>query len=151
MEADIIVVNHSLFFSDLAIRASDPKAAILPNYSSVIFDEAHHLEDVVSNVFGVELSNNKIHSVLNRIIISRKGTAGTGFIADHKDERVQKFQLKDGKILATWGRQGWGPGEFDWVHGVVVDSKGAVYAADTYGQRIQKFVSAVANSTASQK
>ena len=34
----------------------------------------------------------------------------------------------------------WGPGEFDWVHGIVVDSKGAVYAADTYGQRIQKFV-----------
>ena len=30
-------------------------------------------------------------------------------------------------------------GEFDWVHGIVVDSKGAVYAADTYGQRIQKF------------
>ena len=39
-----------------------------------------------------------------------------------------------------WGKQGWGPGEFDWVHGIVVDSKGAVYAADTYGQRIQKFV-----------
>ena len=32
------------------------------------------------------------------------------------------------------------PGEFDWMHGVVVDSKGAVYAADTSGQRIQKFV-----------
>ncbi|HEY7287194.1 MAG TPA: 6-bladed beta-propeller [Vicinamibacterales bacterium] len=74
------------------------------------------------------------------VAISRKGTDGIGFIADHKDERVQKFQLKDGKILATWGKQGWGPGEFDWVHGVVVDSKGAVYAADTYGQRIQKFV-----------
>jgi hypothetical protein len=40
----------------------------------------------------------------------------------------------------VWGKQGWGPGEFDWVHGIVVDSKGAVYAADTYGQRIQKFV-----------
>jgi 6-bladed beta-propeller/NHL repeat len=74
------------------------------------------------------------------VAISRKGTDGVGFIADHKDERIQKFQLKDGKILATWGRQGLGPGEFDWVHGVVVDSKGAVYAADTYGQRIQKFV-----------
>ena len=46
----------------------------------------------------------------------------------------------DGKLVATWGKQGLGPGEFDWVHGIVVDSKGAVYAADTYGQRIQKFV-----------
>jgi hypothetical protein len=74
--------------------------------------------------------------------ISRKGMDGIGWIADHKDERIQKFQLKDGKILATWGKQGWGPGEFDWVHGIVVDSKGAVYAADTYGQRLQKFVPA---------
>ena len=55
-------------------------------------------------------------------------------------ERVHKFSLADGKILATWGSQGLGPGQFDWVHGIVVDSKGAVYAADTYGQRLQKFV-----------
>jgi DNA-binding beta-propeller fold protein YncE len=79
--------------------------------------------------------------------ISRKGTEGIGFIADHKDERVLKFELKTGKILAVWGKQGWGPGEFDWVHGVVVDSKGAVYAADTYGQRLQKFVPAGTGTT----
>jgi DNA-binding beta-propeller fold protein YncE len=72
--------------------------------------------------------------------ISRKGTEGVAFIADHAGERVHKLSLKDGKLLATWGHQGRGPGEFDWVHGVVVDSKGAVYAADTYGQRLQKFV-----------
>ncbi len=72
--------------------------------------------------------------------ISRKGDDGFAFIADHALERMHKLSLKDGKIVATWGKQGLGPGEFDWVHGVVVDSKGAVYAADTYGQRIQKFV-----------
>jgi DNA-binding beta-propeller fold protein YncE len=72
--------------------------------------------------------------------ISRKGDDGFAFIADHALERVHKLSLKDGKLVATWGRQGQGPGEFDWVHGVVVDSKGAVYAADTYGQRLQKFV-----------
>ena len=74
--------------------------------------------------------------------ISRKGDDGFAFVADHALERVHKIQLKDGRILATWGRQGQGPGEFDWVHGVVVDSRGAVYAADTYGQRLQKFVPA---------
>jgi DNA-binding beta-propeller fold protein YncE len=78
--------------------------------------------------------------------ISRKGNDGFAFVADHALERVHKIQLKDGKILATWGKQGWGPGEFDWVHGVVVDSKGAVYAADTYGQRLQKFVPAGSTS-----
>ena len=79
--------------------------------------------------------------------ISRKGDDGFAFIADHKLERVHKIQLKDGKILATWGKQGWGPGEFDWVHGIVIDSKGAVYAADTYGQRLQKFVPSAATSS----
>ena len=72
--------------------------------------------------------------------ISRKGDDGFAYIADHALERVHKLSLKDGKLVATWGKQGLGPGEFDWVHGIVVDSKGAVYAADTYGQRMQKFV-----------
>jgi DNA-binding beta-propeller fold protein YncE len=72
--------------------------------------------------------------------ISRKGTDGFAYIADHLLERVHKMQTSDGKLVATWGSQGLGPGQFDWVHGVVVDSQGAVYAADTYGQRLQKFV-----------
>lgn len=79
--------------------------------------------------------------------ISRKGDDGILWVADHALERVHKLDLKTGKLLATWGKQGWGPGEFDWVHGIVVDSKGAVYAADTYGQRIQKFVRAGGNSS----
>ncbi len=66
-EADIVIANHSLFFADLGIRMSDPKAAILPDYSSVIFDEAHHLEDVASKVFGVEFSNYRVQHILNRI------------------------------------------------------------------------------------
>src|SRR5687767_1620735 len=44
MEADIVVVNHHLFFADLVIRKSDA-GGILPDYSAVIFDEAHELED----------------------------------------------------------------------------------------------------------
>jgi DNA-binding beta-propeller fold protein YncE len=78
--------------------------------------------------------------------ISRKGDDGFGYIADHAGERVHKISLKDGTILATWGKQGLGPGEFDWVHGVVADSRGAVYAADTYGQRLQKFVPGASTS-----
>lgn len=70
------------------------------------------------------------------IPISRKGDDGFAYIADHATEQVHKIQLADGKILATWGKPGRGPGEFDWVHGMVVDSRGGVYAADTYGQRV---------------
>src|SRR5947199_9899265 len=59
MEADIVVVNHHLFFADLAIRKSDV-AAILPDYSAVIFDEAHDLEDVATEYFGFHISNYRL-------------------------------------------------------------------------------------------
>jgi ATP-dependent DNA helicase DinG len=56
MEADLVVVNHHLFFADLAIRKSDV-AAILPDYAAVIFDEAHELEDIATDYFGFHVSN----------------------------------------------------------------------------------------------
>ena len=59
MEADIVVVNHHLFFADLAIRKSDV-AAILPDYSAVIFDEAHDLEDIATDYFGFHVSNYRL-------------------------------------------------------------------------------------------
>jgi ATP-dependent DNA helicase DinG len=58
MESDIIIVNHHLFFADLALRQSDaPDAGILPEFSAAIFDEAHELEAVASDFFGVTVSN----------------------------------------------------------------------------------------------
>ncbi len=59
-ESDIIIVNHHLFFADLAIKqqaANAPDAGILPDVDAVIFDEAHELEDVASSYFGIALSN----------------------------------------------------------------------------------------------
>jgi ATP-dependent DNA helicase DinG len=59
-ESDLIIVNHHLFFADLAIKqqaANAPDAGILPDADVVIFDEAHELEDVASAYFGLQLSN----------------------------------------------------------------------------------------------
>src|ERR1700726_341173 len=60
MESDIIIVNHHLFFADLAIKLQADGAAdagILPEVGAVIFDEAHELEDVAGNYFGISVSN----------------------------------------------------------------------------------------------
>ena len=60
LESDIVIVNHHLFFADLGIKLqakTAPDAGILPEAAVVIFDEAHELEDVASNYFGVSLSN----------------------------------------------------------------------------------------------
>src|ERR1700722_12720602 len=55
-EADLIIVNHALFFADLAIRKDD-FGSILPEYSAVVFDEAHEIEDVASDYFGRRVSS----------------------------------------------------------------------------------------------
>ena len=66
LEADIVVVNHHLFFADLAIRKDDA-AAILPDYSAVIFDEAHELEEIATEYFGFHVSNFRINDLLQDI------------------------------------------------------------------------------------
>ncbi len=66
-EANLFVVNHALFMSDLAVRTADPMSGILPDYDHVIFDEAHHLEEVSTKTFGLEISNRRIPYFLDRV------------------------------------------------------------------------------------
>jgi ATP-dependent DNA helicase DinG len=66
MESNIIIVNHHLFFADLAIKLQAEGAAdagILPDAAAVIFDEAHELEDVAGNYFGISVSNLRIEDL----------------------------------------------------------------------------------------
>jgi ATP-dependent DNA helicase DinG len=59
-ESDIIIVNHHLFFADLAIKLEAegaPDAGVLPECGAVIFDEAHELEEVAGSYFGISVSN----------------------------------------------------------------------------------------------
>jgi len=57
--AEIIVVNHYLFFADLAVRKTG-FGEVIPRYKAVIFDEAHILEDVITEYFGIRLSDRRI-------------------------------------------------------------------------------------------
>ena len=69
--ADLLVCNHALFFSDLALRSQD--AGFLPDYRHVIFDEAHMLEDVASEHFGMRLSEGRVRHLLRMLYEPRKG------------------------------------------------------------------------------
>jgi ATP-dependent DNA helicase DinG len=64
IDADIVVVNHHLFFADLALR-NGAYGAVLPDYAAVILDEAHQIEDVASEYFGSQVSNYQIDDLLN--------------------------------------------------------------------------------------
>jgi ATP-dependent DNA helicase DinG len=67
LESDVIIVNHHLFFADLAIKQqarAAPDAGVLPEAAAVIFDEAHELEDVASSYFGIGLSNVRLEELV---------------------------------------------------------------------------------------
>jgi ATP-dependent DNA helicase DinG len=59
-QADLVLVNHHLFFADLAMRTSRAGVEVLPPYDAVIFDEAHALEDVATGYFGLMVSSYRI-------------------------------------------------------------------------------------------
>jgi len=70
MESDIVIVNHHLFFADLAIKLQAegaPDAGILPDAAAVIFDEAHELEDVAGNYFGISVSNLRVEELVRDV------------------------------------------------------------------------------------
>jgi ATP-dependent DNA helicase DinG len=101
MESDIIIVNHHLFFADLAIKqqAEDaPDAGILPEVGAVIFDEAHELEDVAGSYFGISVSNARVEDLCRDVEASlqrnRMYTAGvSGAIKSLRERSLFFFAL----------------------------------------------------------
>jgi ATP-dependent DNA helicase DinG len=55
--ADLVIVNHALYFADLAVRERADGVGVLPQHDAVVFDEAHRLEDVASTWLGGRFSN----------------------------------------------------------------------------------------------
>jgi ATP-dependent DNA helicase DinG len=81
-ESDVVIVNHHLFFADLAIKQqakAAPDAGILPEAGIVIFDEAHELEDVASSYFGISLSNIRLEELARDVetMLRSKGALNT--------------------------------------------------------------------------
>jgi ATP-dependent DNA helicase DinG len=61
-QSDLLIVNHHLFFADLALRQRE-YAALLPDYAALVFDEAHEMEDVATQYFGVEVSSYRMEEL----------------------------------------------------------------------------------------
>lgn len=84
LESDIVIVNHHLFFADLSIKqqaANAPDAGILPEAAVVVFDEAHELEEVASNYFGIGLSTQRVDELVRDVeIMLRSKQASTSAI-----------------------------------------------------------------------
>lgn len=77
--ADVLVVNHALFFADLALRRD--QAQILPDYDIVVFDEAHTVESVASDHLGITVTSGQIEYLLNKLYNDR---TNRGLLLHHR-------------------------------------------------------------------
>jgi len=116
MESDIIIVNHHLFFADLAIKLQAdgaPDAGILPEAAAVIFDEAHELEDVAGNYFGISVSNLRIdelardieRSMENNKMLSASISGALGSLRDRSQLFFSLLPTGDGRFAFETRRE----------------------------------------------
>ncbi len=73
LHADLLVVNHALLLSDLALRRDGGSASMLPDCRLVIIDEAHTFEEAASTHFGLSLSDTQVRFLLNGLFNERTG------------------------------------------------------------------------------
>ena len=109
--ADLLVVNHALYFSDLALRREG--ASILPEHDVVILDEAHTLEAVAGEHLGVTVSSGQIDYLLAKLYNDR---TQRGLLVHHGLHACQqlvaelRFQARDFFFeLREWQRSSGGP------------------------------------------
>jgi ATP-dependent DNA helicase DinG len=103
-EADVIIVNHHLFFADLALR-QDYFGSILPEYSAVVFDEAHEIEDVASDYFGRQISNYRFEELARdaeqAVRVTQQGGPSllrrVNRLREHTREFFDAFPPRDGR------------------------------------------------------
>ncbi len=105
-KAHVLVVNHHLLFADLALRGitgATEAVAVLPPYQRIVLDEAHHIEDVATNYFGIGITRWGMARLLHRLHRVRKGIprglvhvvaerlrAGQGKIPRHKLDKLEQ-------------------------------------------------------------
>jgi ATP-dependent DNA helicase DinG len=93
-ESDIIIVNHHLFFADLAVKDGE-FGGIIPDYGAVVFDEAHEIEDVAGQYFGGGVSNYQFQELVRDIAnvsrVKQFGSVEMDRILGTLDDRAAQF------------------------------------------------------------
>jgi ATP-dependent DNA helicase DinG len=105
--ANLLIVNHALFFSDLALRRAG--VSLLPDYGVAILDEAHTLEDVAADHLGLQLSRGSFEYLLNRLFHPRTGRGLlTGYDRDGIIKQVDETRFAANRFfhnILSWHDQ----------------------------------------------
>jgi ATP-dependent DNA helicase DinG len=100
-ESDVIIVNHHLFFADLAVKQED-FGGILPRYDAVVFDEAHEIEDIVGQYFGVSVSNLQVQDLIRDV---RDVAVRRDFTSATFESLLQSAQAASDHFFGLFGEQ----------------------------------------------
>jgi ATP-dependent DNA helicase DinG len=125
-DARLVVVNHALFFADLAVKLAAAQrgfagAGALPPYDAVIFDEAHELEAAATSFFGVRVSGARIHALArdadrafvaaglaDKLRAKGEGTALTALVREAADAFFAELaRFGGGEARVTLGSDAW--------------------------------------------
>ena len=98
LQSDIVVVNHYLFFADLALRQDD-FGSILPDYAVLVFDEAHEIEDVATQYFGLMVSNYRFEELARD---SEKALSESGSSTAYLSEQVTSLAERSTGFFASF-------------------------------------------------
>jgi ATP-dependent DNA helicase DinG len=106
-DADLIIVNHHLFFADLSLRTAPGNGRgveIIPRYEAVVFDEAHALEDVATEHFGLSASDYRVEDLLSdaQRVLEAEGVRehGVAALLDKVERFSDGFFNQVGKLLS---------------------------------------------------
>jgi ATP-dependent DNA helicase DinG len=138
--ANILVVNHALFMSDLALRRAG--VGLLPDYDVAIFDEAHTLEAVAGEHLGMRITNGQVDYLLARLYNDRtnKGLLVYHHLIDaqRKVQRTRDAAQAFFEDIQAWqDRNGASNGRL----------RKPVPLADTVGEELRKLATSIGNAT----
>lgn len=93
-EADIVVVNHHLLCADLSVRAASDFGEVIPAYDTLVLDEAHLLEDVATQYFGVQVSSHRVEDLCQDVERELK--------TQKRDARELRVELQSLRHRGEW-------------------------------------------------
>lgn len=100
LASDVIIVNHHLFFADLALKENGA-GAVIPEYSAVVLDEAHEVEEVAGQYFGLQISNHQLEELARDIAaLARRKHFGSGEL----DGLLRRFAELSQRFFALFGQ-----------------------------------------------
>jgi ATP-dependent DNA helicase DinG len=122
LEADLVIVNHHLLCADLAVKDGS-YGAVIPEYDSLILDEAHLLEDVATQYFGIQVSSHRVEDLCRDV--ERELAAARRDAPEVMAEVAAIRHRADGlfKLLARGTGRRLGP---DWMTSRLAEESGAL-------------------------